>query len=968
MTTVDDARHYPFDIFVSYASEDRPSIVPLVRALEHIGLRVWWDQGEVTLGDRLSHQIDKGLARSRYGIVIISSSFIGKHWPESELRSLLTRATTSDQKVLLPIRLGIGHAAFAKAYPLLSDIVTEELDKDIDRLLPNILRAINWTPDIQQSRAPSDAQSGLITVNPSSPPAPREPSQDSVEQRHIVFLLHGIRTQGEWMTRVSHLLESQQEVDAVRQITYGFFDTVRFWMPLSLFRKRPTKRVMDLILYEITQDPNVRLSVIAHSFGAYIVGTILEVNPAIRIHRLLLCGSILPNDFAWDKLRDSQLSISSDGNWSVVNDCGTRDIWPALAQFVTLGYGSSGRFGFGHPRVRDRFFDILHSGYFEEEAVRTYWLPFITRGEIVPGLSDRPRTPWWLSVLTVTKLPYVILVVVAVFLTLQNITNWIPCLPTESNVKCGIEYLLGGNIPGPVKLEAASGDRFVRLSWQQFEEDIKPAVGLQYRVRKTGEPHWPAEWSDITVKDVDTTYWDVRGLEVGSTYEFQMRGVSRRGGGSHSNAAVSKMLALPGAPALVAEEADKQVILRWTTGANTDDDGINWMYRWKPAMERDWTEWFEVKTQAAETAHTVDNLENGANFEFQLRGTNELGAGTPSKIVVARPRGVPYAPALVAGAGSAAVLLEWIPGSENGSAVSRWQFRTKDLEDLGWGMWRDVPNGISSHEFMVGGLQNGRKYLFQLRGVNEAGYGEFSQAVQAQPRGVPSEPSLLASGRQGSVLLEWEPGSDNGATVTLWQYRVSEERLGWHPWEDMSEVSTDSSFVVNELVNGTRYGFQIRAVSEIGYGEHSNVVEVQPRDVPDAPVLSASGGLGEVTLRWKSGNDNGSPVLRWQYRFYGGFSLQWSDWYNIPWQLEGGQYVVKRLVPDRGYRFQLRAVNEIGEGKESEVATAITSQTGKVDLKDVEEFRKGLSERLGLDSPNHCVVIGGEIKCWEIVP
>ena len=110
-------------------------------------------------------------------------------------------------------------------------------------------------------------------------------------------------------------------------------------------------------------------------------------------------------------------------NWHAVNDCALGDVWPVLARFVTFGYGSSGRFGFGGNRIRDRFFEMGHSGFFDDRFVRQYWIPYLTEGRIVEGVVDRPKTAWWLSVLGIARLPYVVL---AVFLLAVTGPRWWP--------------------------------------------------------------------------------------------------------------------------------------------------------------------------------------------------------------------------------------------------------------------------------------------------------------------------------------------------------------------------------------------------------------------------------------------------------------------------------------------------------------------------------------------------------------
>ena len=79
-------------MFVSHASEDKDAFVrPLVAALNAVGLKVWFDEQELRVGDSLRHSIDRGLARSRYGVVVISPAFLAKHWPQKELDGLVAR-------------------------------------------------------------------------------------------------------------------------------------------------------------------------------------------------------------------------------------------------------------------------------------------------------------------------------------------------------------------------------------------------------------------------------------------------------------------------------------------------------------------------------------------------------------------------------------------------------------------------------------------------------------------------------------------------------------------------------------------------------------------------------------------------------------------------------------------------------------------------------------------------------------
>lgn len=92
-----------WDVFISHASEDKEAIaVPLRDALVALGISVWLDKTELTIGDSLRRKIDQGIRASRFGIVVLSERFFAKGWTNHELDGLVTR-TVAGEQTLLPI-------------------------------------------------------------------------------------------------------------------------------------------------------------------------------------------------------------------------------------------------------------------------------------------------------------------------------------------------------------------------------------------------------------------------------------------------------------------------------------------------------------------------------------------------------------------------------------------------------------------------------------------------------------------------------------------------------------------------------------------------------------------------------------------------------------------------------------------------------------------------------------------------
>lgn len=132
-----------YDVFISHASEDKDEVVrPLARALVALGLKVWYDEFEMRIGDSLRRKIDRGLANSKFGIVVLSKAFIKKGWTNYELDGIVSKTNTGEQ-VLLPIWHGITKQEVLNYSPSLADKVArntasytvEEIAEEIAELI-----------------------------------------------------------------------------------------------------------------------------------------------------------------------------------------------------------------------------------------------------------------------------------------------------------------------------------------------------------------------------------------------------------------------------------------------------------------------------------------------------------------------------------------------------------------------------------------------------------------------------------------------------------------------------------------------------------------------------------------------------------------------------------------------------------------------------------------------------------------
>ncbi len=135
-----------WDIFVSHASEDKDAFArPLAEALRAAGLRVWYDEFSLRVGDSLHKTIDQGLSNSRFGVVILSPYFFDKHWPRTELNGLATREV-GGQKVILPVWLNVDFKEVCLRSPILADRIAVNADKGIPHVVEKLLEAISPGP------------------------------------------------------------------------------------------------------------------------------------------------------------------------------------------------------------------------------------------------------------------------------------------------------------------------------------------------------------------------------------------------------------------------------------------------------------------------------------------------------------------------------------------------------------------------------------------------------------------------------------------------------------------------------------------------------------------------------------------------------------------------------------------------------------------------------------------------------
>jgi len=192
--------------------------------------------------------------------------------------------------------------------------------------------------------------------------------------------VHGIRTEGKWQKLLGEVAGDNRI--KVRQFDYGHFGIARL-----LFGPSRKKKIRQFYNYYSTvisdkkldidlTDYRKRPSIVAHSLGTYIVANCMLKHRNVKFDKIILCGSILPEDFDWSRL------LGRDQVGLVRNECGHKDVWAGIVGHFVAGTGKSGKSGFafvGGSLKQERFELHEHSDALYRSHIETEWFPFLAK-------------------------------------------------------------------------------------------------------------------------------------------------------------------------------------------------------------------------------------------------------------------------------------------------------------------------------------------------------------------------------------------------------------------------------------------------------------------------------------------------------------------------------------------------------------------------------------------------------------
>ena len=432
-------------------------------------------------------------------------------------------------------------------------------------------------------------------------------------------------------------------------------------------------------------------------------------------------------------------------------------------------------------------------------------------------------------------------------------------------------------------------------------------------------------------------------------YDVQLRGVNAAGDGLRSDTATDTATTDEAPTIDAVSPGDRSIAVAWTAPTNAGLGTVtayDLRYIRADAPNRadaNWTVVSAIWTSGSleyTLNPTTTPLVNGVSYDVQVRAVVGTDQHPWSGVRSATPRTTPGAPAIDAvTAGARALTAVWsAPASDGGDAITAYDVRhirsdATDKSDAQWTVVADAWTSTSGAlEYTISALTGNVQYDVQVRGVNAAGDGLWSDTANDTPTTdeAPTIDALIPGDL--SIAITWTAPTNAGlGTVTAYDLRYIRSdapNRADNNWTVVSAIWTSGSLeytlnpTTNPLVNGVSYDVQVRAV--VGTDQHpwSGVRSATPRTTPGIPAIdTVSPGDRALTAVWSApASDGGADITAYDVRHIRSDAADKSDdqWTVVDdaWSAAGGalEYTVSELTTDVQYDVQVRAVNAAGDG------------------------------------------------------
>ena len=148
------ASDYTYDVFISHAVEDKEPIAnELYKKLDKKGLKVWYSGSDLKVGDRLTESIHANLDQCRFGITILSHTYLSKIWTLNEFFFFLKR-DIDGKKTILPVLYNITPEELAAKFTPMANIVAIRSERGIDFVADKLFEEIQKQRSLEKEISP----------------------------------------------------------------------------------------------------------------------------------------------------------------------------------------------------------------------------------------------------------------------------------------------------------------------------------------------------------------------------------------------------------------------------------------------------------------------------------------------------------------------------------------------------------------------------------------------------------------------------------------------------------------------------------------------------------------------------------------------------------------------------------------------------------------------------------------------
>uniref|UniRef100_A0A803Y2W2 Myomesin 1 n=1 Tax=Meleagris gallopavo TaxID=9103 RepID=A0A803Y2W2_MELGA len=516
-------------------------------------------------------------------------------------------------------------------------------------------------------------------------------------------------------------------------------------------------------------------------------------------------------------------------------------------------------------------------------------------------------------------------------------------------------------IPGapgaPLDVQCLDANKdYVIVSWKQPAVDGgNPILGYFIDRCEVGTTHW-TQCNETPVK---FARFPVTGLIEGRSYIFRVRAVNRAGVSLPSRVSeavaaldpadrarlrskVSLLGVIPGPPTdlQVIEATKNYVVLSWKPPGQRGHEGIMYFVEKCIAGTEDWQR-VNTEIPVKSPRFAVFDLSEGKSYCFRVRCCNSAGIGEPSEAteatVVDDKLDIPKPPGRIMPTRNTdtSVVVTWTEPPDAKELVGYYI----ESSVVGSGHWEPCNNNpVKGTRFICHGLVNGEKYIFRVRAVNAAGLSEFSQdsePIEVQAAiAAPSPPydiTVLESVRD-SMVLGWKQPKATGGTEITGYYVNYREVIGPNP-KLISTILLDLQ--IENLKENMVYQFQVAAANLAGVGtpslpskpfkceEWTIAVPGPPHDVTYTEVRKDS-----LVLLWKEPVYTGRSPIAGYYIDMKETEAKEEHWRSVNEKpLQKKFLKIAGLTEGVSYVFRVRATNQAGVGRPSDITDPVVAET-----------------------------------------